>query len=171
MDDQEQDLCFSTPFKTSTNTHTPRVKIRESRHGESSDITTLKDKVVDLMMDEDYQKFTDLILFQRLEIIWMLLRLEIHPVIKGELHKNKAEADKSNVDANEVQIVIREKSIYEDFPDHEDTIVYSVIQTSRPEIFTVFSCRESLSKVILGTKAHDPSDSPDTHAKIDGASV
>lgn len=53
--------------------------------------------------------------------------LDIHLVTKGEVHKNDATVDESNLDTNKVQIGIRAKSIYKDFPDHEDTIVHSVI--------------------------------------------
>ncbi|XP_049405209.1 uncharacterized protein LOC125868648 [Solanum stenotomum] len=112
-----------------------RVEACESRHGETFEVTALKNEVADLWKDVDYLKSTDFtLLLEPADDMDAPETSEIPLATTGDVHMEGTIAYESEIEINEDQKEMREKSIYGDLPDLEETIVQSVIQMSLTEM-------------------------------------
>uniref|UniRef100_M1DQ27 Integrase core domain containing protein n=1 Tax=Solanum tuberosum TaxID=4113 RepID=M1DQ27_SOLTU len=78
----------------------------------------------------------------------------------------KGKYSDSDVEIDEEQIEIQEESISVDFPDLEETIMQSVIQTSLTETSMAASSGAGPSEVTPGTEAQVQIDAPGTDSQI-----
>uniref|UniRef100_M1DNI8 Polyprotein protein n=1 Tax=Solanum tuberosum TaxID=4113 RepID=M1DNI8_SOLTU len=102
-------------------------------------------------------------------IYTLTTRVETCESKQRETSKGCCTVNDSDAATDEEQREIREESIYRDFPDHEETIVQSVIQTL--ETSMVASSGAGPSKVTPGTDAQVPNTTPGTDAQTDGATI
>ncbi|KAG5595452.1 hypothetical protein H5410_036684 [Solanum commersonii] len=117
-------LTTLAPLHTSIDTLTMRVEACERREGETSKVTSLKAEVEDLRKDVDYLKFIEFTsLLEAADDLDAPDTLEIPLATIGDLHRDDAAVDESDAKTDEELIEIREKSIYRDLPDLEETII------------------------------------------------
>ncbi|KAK4731574.1 hypothetical protein R3W88_024562 [Solanum pinnatisectum] len=118
-------LAVVIPFQTFIDTLTMRFEACERRQGATSKVTALKAEVADLRKDVDYLKSTNFTsLLEAADDLDVPKTSEIPPATTGDVHRDEAAFDESDVETDEEQIEIREESIYRDLPDLED-ILYS----------------------------------------------
>uniref|UniRef100_M1DY46 Polyprotein protein n=1 Tax=Solanum tuberosum TaxID=4113 RepID=M1DY46_SOLTU len=105
----------------------------ESRQGESSEVTVLKNEVADLRNDVDYLKSTDFS-----SLIGKVDDLDAPEILvtTRDVRRDATADEVSNIEMDEEQIVkhndetieSREESIFRDFPDLVKMVVQPIIQ-------------------------------------------
>ncbi|XP_049406132.1 uncharacterized protein LOC125869731 [Solanum stenotomum] len=144
-----------TPLQTSIDTLTTRVEVCECRHGETSEITTLKAEVADLRKDVDYLKFTDFTsLLKATDDLDALKTSKIPPATTGDVHRDDVAVNKLDAETDEEKIEVHDITIYDDLADLEDIMFETERQTYLRDT-TMGGPSESFipSKVTAGTKA------------------
>ncbi|KAK4733879.1 hypothetical protein R3W88_008140 [Solanum pinnatisectum] len=117
-------LAALTPLRDSIHDLIARFTACESRHGESSEVTTLEDEVADIRKDMDYLKSSDFTsLLEAADDDDDPEISKIPSTTTEDVHRDVTTTDERGEEIDEEQIEVREDSIYKDLPDLEETIV------------------------------------------------